>query len=86
MAHLIGALMSRLIAYFINLCATVFLKIADTDSSRILVNELYGEVLELSKSNMEIIADLEDMNYRMQDALKARCPKNHTVNLLAVDK
>lgn len=90
MAHLIGALMSRLLAYFINFCAALLLKVADTEdtvSGQMSSNDfVYREVLKLSNSNKELIADLMEINRRAQTILRNRCAKNHIQNLLLRNK
>lgn len=81
MVHVVGALMSRIIAYLINFCAHIFVRMADPGPDP-LGGDMYDELRKSVAENVQIISELEMLNVRIQNMLRRNCTKNHHGNLL----
>lgn len=81
MVHVLGALISRIIAYFINFCAYAFVNMADSTTDQ-FTNKICDDLLQDIAENNQLLLEIEKLNAKIQHTLRRNCPKNHRDHLL----
>lgn len=91
MVHVVGALISQLVAYVFDICARLYAKMTTTlaESGR-RDNDIIGkleETVKYSYENMRTLSEIEELSREIVQNIRQRhCAKIHHGNLFGADK